>query len=608
MKDKIKKNIYIVICFLSYFLLDWILRRTYLSYGDLSLYDRIPLFFVLGWCILLCGIIYCLHVKIKRFFMGISIVVYGILVLVHGAYINVFDKFFSFSDLALAKEGADFVDASYIDIRKRIIIVVILSVILMGIAIYIVPKKENRKICIIAGMIMLFLGVGSVQYAKYCLPEKQEADVWNVSQNIGNVYEDFVDSKRCLLMSGIYQYSFRDLTEQINPFEKMQYEEVVRELDDYFEKNDIKKIDNAKTGIFKGKNLILVQLENIDTWMLTEQNMPNLYQLKTEGIDFVNHFSVGFATGRTFNTEFIVNTGYVPQPNGATPSYIYSKNKYPYSLAHLMKKEGYTANSYHSNNGNIYNRAQAHSVFGYEKYHNWTDMEMDDYTMDSQLLNNFDVLVPSDKFFDFIITYSGHGPFTTDNAACAAHIDEVRSENNDPDEIYLCGLAQAKETDLFVKKLIQHLEESNLINDTILVFYTDHYAYSTVSAEKELELKGTSDSNLIQNTPFFIWGSEVTPEVVEKVTDTTDILPTLANMFDLDCKYQYYVGKDAFEENRGYALFSDFSWYDGETYYNNKYAGEITDEIEVINKEVQEKINMSWKVLESNYFESSNKE
>lgn len=67
-----------------------------------------------------------------------------------------------------------------------------------------------------------------------------------------------------------------------------------------------------------------------------------LYQLKTEGIDFVNHFSVGFATGRTFNTEFIVNTGYVPQPNGATPSYIYSKNKYPYSLAHLMKKEGYT--------------------------------------------------------------------------------------------------------------------------------------------------------------------------------------------------------------------------------------------------------------------------
>ena len=156
--------------------------------------------------------------------------------------------------------------------------------------------------------------------------------------------------------------------------------------------------------------------------------------------------------------------------------------------------------------------------------------------------------------------------------------------------------------------MIQHLEESNLINDTILVFYTDHYAYSTVSAEKELELKGTSDSNLIQNTPFFIWGSEVTPEVVEKVTDTTDILPTLANMFDLDCKYQYYVGKDAFEENRGYALFSDFSWYDGETYYNNKYAGEITDEIEVINKEVQEKINMSWKVLESNYFESSNKE
>lgn len=217
MKEEIKKRIYIVFSFMSYVLLDWILRKTYLSYGDLPLYDRISLFFVLGWCMLLCGIIYCLPVKIKRFFMGISILVYGILVLVHGAYINVFDKFFSFSDLALAKEGADFVDPSYIDIRKRIILVVVISLVLMGIAIYMVPKKENRKNGVLIGMLMVCLGVGSIQYARYCLPETQEGDVWNVSQNIGNVYQDFVDSKRCLLMSGVYQYTFRDLIEQINP-------------------------------------------------------------------------------------------------------------------------------------------------------------------------------------------------------------------------------------------------------------------------------------------------------------------------------------------------------------------------------------------------------
>ena len=42
------------------------------------------------------------------------------------------------------------------------------------------------------------------------------------------------------------------------------------------------------TGIFKGKNLIPIQLEAIDTWMLNE-TAPNLSKIKSESIDFINH-------------------------------------------------------------------------------------------------------------------------------------------------------------------------------------------------------------------------------------------------------------------------------------------------------------------------------
>jgi hypothetical protein len=34
------------------------------------------------------------------------------------------------------------------------------------------------------------------------------------------------------------------------------------------------------TGVFEGKNLIMIQLEAIDTWMLTEAYMPNLCAIK----------------------------------------------------------------------------------------------------------------------------------------------------------------------------------------------------------------------------------------------------------------------------------------------------------------------------------------
>src|SRR5699024_7559040 len=120
------------------------------------------------------------------------------------------------------------------------------------------------------------LGLGSVFFAEKSFPEASDPVAWDASSNITNIYQDFLDTPRCLLMSGLYQYTFKDLWEIINPFEKAERHEVWEELDSYFEEQESVHIDNEKTGILTGKNLILVQLENIDEWMLTQENMPNL--------------------------------------------------------------------------------------------------------------------------------------------------------------------------------------------------------------------------------------------------------------------------------------------------------------------------------------------
>ena len=40
--------------------------------------------------------------------------------------------------------------------------------------------------------------------------------------------------------------------------------------------------NNPYFGIYEGKNVIFLQLEGIDTWLLTPEDMPNLYQLQQD--------------------------------------------------------------------------------------------------------------------------------------------------------------------------------------------------------------------------------------------------------------------------------------------------------------------------------------
>lgn len=600
--ERYKRNIYIIIIFTNLFLMDFMIRKIFEKYALVPLYHKTSLLFVCGWVFVLVGICCILPGRIKKVVSFLIVSLFSILIIVQNAYDNVFQKFFSVSDFSLIGEGAAFVDISYIHVRKIVILTALWAMLSTIVALkFYSDEKITRKKHLCLGIVLFIVGIAGIWMAKKSLPERADAAAWNASANIGNIYDEFLDTHSSLMTTGIYEYTFRDIWMTINPIKSAQNQDVVKELDAYFDSQE-EHLDNSMTGIFEGKNLILIQLENIDTWMLTETNMPNLYKLQQEGIDFVNHYSPAFATGKTFNTEFIVNTGFVPMTKGEAPGYIYSKNTYPFSLANIFSNAGYSVNSYHSASGSIYNRANAHENFGYEKYHNYEDMGMEDYTLDSQMTNNFECMITSELFFDFIITYFGHGPFSADNSACAAHIEQVKSENISTDEIYLNGLAQAKETDLFVGNLLMNLEKSDLLNDTVLIFYTDHYAYSTISDELEFELKGTNDENLLQNTPFFIWSKDIQAQKMEKVTNTTDILPTIANLFGLNTDFRYYVGEDIFDNSYGgYAMFSDFSWFDGE-YYFKKEDSNQDDEIQEITSIINNKIRNSWKVLEIDYF------
>ena len=356
---------------------------------------------------------------------------------------------------------------------------------------------------------------------------------------------------------------------------------------------------------------MLIMMEDIDTWMINKKSMPTLYKLKKNSIDFTEHYSATYASGFTFNTEFISNTSLIPNITSLKTSYSYNKNNYDYSLANLFKSEGYTVNSIHQNKGSFYNRDNMHIAWGYEKHYEYSTLKTggENLNLDTAVVsNNLDKFIYDDKFMTFFITYSAHMPFEYSKKECDENIEYIKENFDSENEEYLCGLSQAKVTDDAIKILIEELEEQDLLEDTILIFYSDHYAYS-MNKELVSELKNETDTNLKSKTPFFIYSNGEYVEKNNKVNSSVDILPTIADLFGLQYNPNIYFGNSIFSDDyKGIVVFSDKTWYDGEIYYKGKETDNDDEYINEINKYVENLLTLGGKIIETDYFRIYNLE
>ena len=287
----------------------------------------------------------------------------------------------------------------------------------------------------------------------------------------------------------------------------------------------------------------------------------------------------------------MINTGFTTPLSYTQNAYTFNKNQFPYSLANLFKNAGYTVNAFHMNTGEYYSRATNYKNWGYDNYFGLKDLgtyKDSSYELDRELVLNTtfnENLFNSDKFVDYIIAYSSHLPFSTSSGVCKKLVIEDKLKELGIEELpkdYIlpemteedCAKRQAKETDYMVELLIENLKEKELLDDTVIVVFTDHYLY-TLSDQTIIQNYKNTKNNLINNTPFFIWTSDGKSKKIKQVTSQLNILPTILNLFGLEYHPTYYVGQDALNKNyRGNVFFSDYSWYDGNVYVE---GGEVTN-------------------------------
>ena len=582
--DYIKKYGYIFLIFLPLLLMDIIIR----SFGNgtnlYKVWNIIPNLFTITWACLFIGISLSLKSKIGKWvYLSVNIL-FLIMFLTNGIYYSTTHNFFDFILLESTSEGAPYM----MDCIKNCNVWIYIWFVIIIFTIYIgfkkIPKKDNFNYKNVIIVVLVFLLIHLLLPNLY--GSANSSLEWNTWQNPRNIYKNFNDANKSMSITGLYEYTIRNFYITFLQTEEEETSEDYEFLMEAFSVNNNEV--NKYTGIFKNKNLIFVQLEGIDDWLLTEKDMPTLYGMLNNSFVFQNHYSYYNGGGSTFNSEFAVNTGFITPLSYTQNAYSFNKNSFPYSMANMFKNQDYDVNAFHMNSGEYYSRQTNYTNWGYDKYYGLLDIndyKDKSYTLDRELINDVTfqekMFSKDSKFVDYIITYSNHLPFTNTKGVCKLlydmemDLDDTVDMGEESSSTFVqlteeeCIRKQAHETDYMMELLLKKLTELNLIDDTVIVVFTDHYLY-TVEDKTILDKYKNTSNNLINKTPFFIWQNNMKRTNIKEVTSQLNILPTTLNLFGINYNPNYYIGSDALSSNyKGIVFFSDYSWYDGNIYVDN---------------------------------------
>ena len=392
-------------------------------------------------------------------------------------------------------------------------------------------------------------------------------------------------------------------------------DETIKEMHEYFNAQEPTN-KNEYTGMFEGKNLIVLVAESFSSLAIKEDLTPNLYKLYNEGFQFDNFYTPVFPVS-TADGEYITDTSLIPKEGVWSFKEIVG-NYMPYSYANVFENIGYSSNAYHNHTATYYNRDKYIETMGYNSYlavgtglenrmntSRWpnSDYEMINVTIDDYINN--------DKFLAYYMTVSGHLNYTkTGNAMVYRNWEQV--ENLPYSHKAKSYLAANIELDKAVGELISRLSEAGKLEDTVIVISGDHYPYGlTLEEINELSTYQRDDTFEKYRMPFLIWsGSMKEPIKVEKVGSSLDILPTVLNLFGIEYDSRLLIGRDILSNASPLVIFSDRSFITDKGRYNaitQEFIPNENTEIEEgyaqkINNIIYKKYQMSRLILENDYY------
>jgi phosphoglycerol transferase MdoB-like AlkP superfamily enzyme len=490
-------------------------------------------------------------------------------------YLTLFNGLFSIIDIVNVKEGADFAKGVYTFSVYHIIYMLIL----IGTLVLYLRKHHNPhlpfkygfiKLSQVSLLLILLVNVNAVYPVKSA----------RLHTSDHYIYYSNYDKERIASKFSMVNMFYRDVIQVITP--DFSYKSNLKVVDDYYDKHHKNIVYHDKHGIYEDKNLVFILAESFDDVAISETLTPNIYALQNEGLNFTNHFTPVYPR-TTCDTEIIINTGLIPSINDGPTCYMFNENTYDNSLASLFNDKGYQTRAFHNNDESFYTRDTLYIGFAYNQFsgRETLGLSLEDIRYDNIFFDRIKehYKTPDQSpFYSFILTLSGHSPYTLDNLAVKKHIEKVNAYYGDSISLDLkYYIASQIELDILIGNLMDDLQATNQLDDTVIILMNDHYPYTLDQSTYE-SAKGVNDVHEKQKGTLIIWSKDTPHQEINRLTSSFDVLPTIASLFNLDMNYTDYVGIDMFDETKKpYVYFKDYFVYDGESYidiFNPKDAYE----------------------------------
>ena len=368
-------------------------------------------------------------------------------------------------------------------------------------------------------------------------------------------------------------------------------------IKEYYDFKNENLPDNEFKGMFKGKNLIVIQVESLEDFVINkkvdgQEITPNINKLLNNSIYLPNIFEQ-VNEGTSSDSDLMVNTSMLPLRQGSTffrnPATTYN------SLPNILEKDGYSTIAIHSDKGSFWNYAQGLNGIGFDKFVDYYSFDRDENIglglSDGSYFRQIEPMIKELKqpFYAFTVTLTSHGPFDLPK--------EYRELKLSPelDDNVLGGYFQSIHyTDAKIGMFIESLKKDGLLDNTVIAIEGDHtgphkYYNSKIESLSNPESWWLDNGN--HTVPLIIYNPSIKTPVKDDVYGgQIDIMPTLLYLLGVDNNvYQNTaLGRNLLNTKRSYAVLTD-----------KTIKGELTDKEKEI---VGNVLDLSDKMIRADYF------
>ncbi len=320
-------------------------------------------------------------------------------------------------------------------------------------------------------------------------------------------------------------------------------------------------------GIGKGKNLIVIQMEAFQNFVLGatyngQEITPNLNELMKKDTLYYDHYFSNIGKGNTADAEFSSLNSLYPVIDGESYR-LYQDNTYN-GLPWLMRENGYYSFAIHGFEGAFWNREYVYPNEGFQDFYSMEDLNQDDIiglgVSDKAM---FHQLIPilkqqTQPYFAFAVTLTSHHPFILNEENRTLTLSE-----EDVDTTFGDYLETIHYADQAIGQLIDELKAAGLYDNTVIALYGDHHGLNCGMEEVNYRVSQfigrIYDYDEMENIPLII---HVPGSGVEKTISTTggqiDFMPTIANIMGITYDDTFVMGQDLSNTKKGFVAFTAY--------------------------------------------------